>query len=145
MKSAVRLRVSVVALVVDAGDVLLIHQVTHPEPNCWDLPGGGLEPQETLIEGLRREVAEETGLQGFQVDRLLTVTESFYQVAPDDMLHTLNVIYQCSISERPIHLSSLDPEVGEQGVQWLPIDTLTADQCSTRTWKALQAANLVTG
>ena len=32
-------------------------------PNCWDFPGGRLEAGEDPIEGLKREVKEETGLK----------------------------------------------------------------------------------
>ena len=32
-------------------------------PNAWVLPGGHLEPNESLEEGISREVYEETGLQ----------------------------------------------------------------------------------
>jgi 8-oxo-dGTP pyrophosphatase MutT (NUDIX family) len=34
-----------------------------PEPNHWGLPGGGVEPDETLLEGAIRETAEEAGLR----------------------------------------------------------------------------------
>lgn len=30
-------------------------------PNCWGLPGGKVEPGETLINGIRRECSEELG------------------------------------------------------------------------------------
>ncbi|MEM7772506.1 MAG: NUDIX hydrolase [Cyanobacteria bacterium P01_E01_bin.6] len=55
MTAISRLRISVVALFVDGDDVLLLHQMTPPEPDCWDLPGGGLEAHESLMDGLRRE------------------------------------------------------------------------------------------
>lgn len=56
-----------------------MHPIMPPEPHCWYLPGGGLEPLETLSSGLRREVKEEIGLIDFQVERLLTVAEAFYE------------------------------------------------------------------
>lgn len=33
----------------------------NPEPNHWGLPGGGVEEEETLLEGAIRETAEEAG------------------------------------------------------------------------------------
>jgi ADP-ribose pyrophosphatase YjhB (NUDIX family) len=59
-----RLRVTVNGLFVDSGDVLLIHQMTLPEIDCLDLPGGGLEAEEPVLDGLRREIQEETGIIG---------------------------------------------------------------------------------
>ncbi|NER06377.1 MAG: NUDIX domain-containing protein, partial [Okeania sp. SIO3C4] len=50
MQTEVRLRVAVLGLFVADNQVLLLHQMTDPEPNCWDLPGGGLQPEETLME-----------------------------------------------------------------------------------------------
>lgn len=140
--TTVRLRVSVVALFVDGGEVLLLHQMTPPEPDCWDLPGGGLDPAEDLMSGLRREVAEETGIHHFQVERLLTVMEGFYPAASETM-HTISLIYQCRVQPKP-QVFECDPmEVGPGGVRWLQVAELNRHQCSSRTWKALMAVGLV--
>lgn len=138
-----RLRVSVIGLFLDGSDVLLIHQMTPPEPDCWDLPGGGLHPDEPLLTGLRREILEETGIQQFQVDELLTVVEEFFPWENDTALHTLNVVYRCSAHPRPTQLHSEEAEVGPRGIQWVAIATLTPQTCSTRTWKALKVAGMV--
>jgi 8-oxo-dGTP pyrophosphatase MutT (NUDIX family) len=44
-------------------------------PDCWDVVGGHVEPGETLLEALVREVEEETGWRVRRVRRLLAVTE----------------------------------------------------------------------
>jgi ADP-ribose pyrophosphatase YjhB (NUDIX family) len=138
MPPQTRLRVSVLALFIDVDDVLLIHQMDPPEPDCWDLPGGGLEAEESILEGLRREVQEETGIEEFQVDRLLTVIDTFFPEGNGKVLHSLNIIYQCSILQRPINLSSTEAEIGPKGIQWLAIANLTPQECSTRSWQAIQ-------
>lgn len=46
----------------ELGRVLLVRRAKEPLIGHWSLPGGLLELGETLIEGVRREVAEETGL-----------------------------------------------------------------------------------
>jgi len=141
---AVRLGISVVALFVCDREVLLLHQMTPPEPNCWDLPGGSLEPAEDLISGLRREVREETGLVQFSVERLLTVAEAFYEEAEDQTLHKLDIIYQCWVDPKPTQFAPSDiQEVGPRGIRWLAVADLPRDGCASRVWKALQAAELI--
>jgi len=54
--------IGVGAVIVDAGRVLLIRRGTEPLKGYWSLPGGLLELGETLIDGVIREVREETGL-----------------------------------------------------------------------------------
>lgn len=49
-------------LIVRDGKVLLIRRGKDPFRDHWSLPGGGVEPGETLREAVRREVREETGL-----------------------------------------------------------------------------------
>jgi ADP-ribose pyrophosphatase YjhB (NUDIX family) len=51
------------ALIFDAQNrILLAQRGGEPLKGWWSLPGGVLETGETLVEGVRREVLEETGL-----------------------------------------------------------------------------------
>jgi ADP-ribose pyrophosphatase YjhB (NUDIX family) len=55
--------VAVGAIVFDAeGRVLLVERGKPPGVGLWTVPGGRLEGQETLAQGVAREVREETGL-----------------------------------------------------------------------------------
>jgi 8-oxo-dGTP diphosphatase len=55
--------VGVGAVVFDGdGRVLLIERGKPPAAGLWSLPGGKLEPRETLAQAVAREVREETGL-----------------------------------------------------------------------------------
>lgn len=51
-------------MIVDAaGRVLLGRRTFDPSRGLWDFPGGFLEENEHPLDGLRREVREETGLE----------------------------------------------------------------------------------
>lgn len=130
-------------LFIQAGTVLMIHKMTGPEPDCWDLPGGGLQPGEPIVQALTREIREETGLTKFRVERLLAVVENFFPNWQGRVLHSLSIIYRCSTENEPVIYATGDREVGEKGVQWLTASELTPDTCSTRSWKALQSIGLV--
>ena len=55
--------VTVGAIVFDAeGRVLLVERGRPPGVGLWTVPGGRLEPGETLAQAVAREVSEETGL-----------------------------------------------------------------------------------
>jgi ADP-ribose pyrophosphatase YjhB (NUDIX family) len=54
--------VGVGAVIVDRERVLLVQRGHEPSKGKWSLPGGLLELGESLVEGVAREVLEETGL-----------------------------------------------------------------------------------
>lgn len=54
--------VGVGAVIVQDGRVLLVRRGSEPLKGHWTLPGGVLEIGESLLEGVVREVREETGL-----------------------------------------------------------------------------------
>ncbi len=55
--------VGVAGAVVAGGKVLLIRRGREPMLGIWSLPGGALETGETILDGVVREVLEETGLR----------------------------------------------------------------------------------
>lgn len=59
------------AVVMDeAGRIVVVRRGHAPSAGRWSLPGGRVEPGETLVEAVRREVLEETGLE-VDVHRLI--------------------------------------------------------------------------
>lgn len=49
-------------VIVRDAKVLLVRRGKQPYKDHWSLPGGGVEPGETVREAVHREVLEETGL-----------------------------------------------------------------------------------
>jgi 8-oxo-dGTP diphosphatase len=50
------------ALIFRGNHILLVERGKEPLKGLWSLPGGALETGESLRDGIRREVLEETGL-----------------------------------------------------------------------------------
>lgn len=85
-------RISAYGVVVQDGKALI-----SPQWDGYDIPGGGIEPYETLEEGLKREVQEETGFD-IEQGELLLFTEDFF-IHPNSMksFHCLLFFYHCSV------------------------------------------------
>ncbi|MCS6964843.1 NUDIX domain-containing protein [Thermoflexus sp.] len=104
------------ALIVnEAGHVLLQRRADF---EAWGLPGGVMEPGESLLQALHREVEEETGLT-VQVERLIGLYTS-----PDFMVHypngdTVHPVTACFLA-RPVG-GALRPDGRESlALQWFP-------------------------
>lgn len=83
-------RVGSYAVCVQDGQVLLTR---YTGPRRWGLPGGGLDHGEDPIEGVFREVWEETG-HLVRVDRLLGVHSIVWDKTDT---HAINLVYQVGI------------------------------------------------
>lgn len=68
--------VGVGGVVIEDGRALLIRRGAPPLLGQWSIPGGLLEPGETLQEGVARELLEETGLSV----RVLDLVELFDRI-----------------------------------------------------------------
>jgi 8-oxo-dGTP diphosphatase len=85
------------ALIFDGDRILLVERGKDPLKGFWSLPGGVLETGETLAEGLRREVREETGLDV----EPLGVVEIFERIIRDTAgaaeYHYVLIDYVCRV------------------------------------------------
>lgn len=59
------------------GEILLVKRAYDPKKGWWDLPGGFMEPGETLEESIKREALEELNVEIDNV-RYLTSTADHY-------------------------------------------------------------------
>src|SRR5690349_1759089 len=117
--------VSVAGVVVrDDGRVLVVQR---RDNGRWEAPGGVLELGETLEEGVRREVAEETGVE-VAVDRLTGVYKNMTRGA-------VALVFRC----RPIGGTPIETDEA-QDVCWLTPDEVrerTAPAFAVRVLDAL--------
>jgi len=73
--------------------VLLIRRGIEPFFDCWALPGGFVNPDESLDDAARRELAEETGLDQIFMEQLY----SFGSVDRDPRERVISVCYYALI------------------------------------------------
>jgi 8-oxo-dGTP diphosphatase len=88
--SNLNIRIRVAALLIEDGKVLLI---AHKKDDTvyWLLPGGGVNPGETLAEALKRELKEELDIH-IIVNDIALICDS---IAPDDSKHIVNICFFC--------------------------------------------------
>jgi len=89
--------IGVGGVVIADGRALLIRRGHPPLKDEWSIPGGTLEVGETIINGVQRELEEETGIQV----RVLDLIEVFERIFPDDsgrpQYHFVILDYLCEI------------------------------------------------
>lgn len=94
------------------GRLLLIHQAADDR---WCLPKGHVEAGESVLDAARREVAEETGLDGVEYgDELCQVEYRYYDPRADRNVFKSTVYFLAFAPTGPLHL-----EPGFDRGEWL--------------------------
>jgi 8-oxo-dGTP diphosphatase len=90
--------VGVGGVVISDGRTLLIRRGSPPMVGQWSIPGGMLEVGETLLDGVRRELREETGVEV----RVLDLIEVFERIDLDGAgkvrYHYVITDYLCEVA-----------------------------------------------
>lgn len=59
------------------GEILLVKRKFDPMKGYWDLPGGFVEPDESLEEGTVREIKEELGVEISDIEYLISCPDEY--------------------------------------------------------------------
>ena len=77
----------------DNGDYLFLKRrkaLEHGGPDTWDMPGGRIDSHESLMDALKRELAEETSLELVGEPRLLAAQDI---IVEQKDLHVVRLTY----------------------------------------------------
>lgn len=118
---------------------LLMVRTVLPSAWTWDLPGGGirLDPEETIIEGIVREVYEETGYR-FEpdADTLSLTDDTFFRPPSGDFWRMLTFTVQGNVEDEPdSQWIPPDDEIAE--VAWIDPATLGSGDILLPHWATL--------
>jgi len=118
------LKVRASALVIEDSRILLV-EFNDETGLHYNLPGGTIESGETIIEGLKREVREETDAD-IEVGNLIFVLE--YEPQRNSFwagrIPALSLIFDCKIVENSKPQMPIMPDVYQTGVKWINIGEL---------------------
>lgn len=126
------------ALVMRGREVLLVRRAAEPLRGYWGLPGGAVELGETVVEALRREVREETGLE-IEPVRYLGYRDAISRDATGRVrFHYVVLFYSAQ-------LVSGEVSAGDDAEQatWVPIDHLADFQVTESVEECLRWAGVM--
>lgn len=84
------------------GNLLLLRRTRAIQSgeNIWDIPGGRIQPGEPLMDALRREVIEETGIELADEPQLIAAQDIFVGDR-----HIVRLTYRVTIANTTVKLS----------------------------------------
>ena len=104
-------RVIVVGLVNNGTGEFLICRMPSDRgvfPGQWGLPGGGIEPNETMETALRRELREELGVEISEIKPLFFSDGHYQKALPEGRreLYLIFLIFSCRANSSRLNLNS---------------------------------------
>jgi ADP-ribose pyrophosphatase YjhB (NUDIX family) len=114
----------VAGIVIDSSDRVLV--IRRRDNGHWEMPGGVLELDERVEDGVRREVAEETGMT-VEVQRLSGVYKNLSR-------GVVALVFRCRPGPGPVH-----PTTEASEVRWMTREEVVAQMVPAFAVRVLDA------
>ncbi|WP_054958507.1 NUDIX domain-containing protein [Paenibacillus dakarensis] len=117
------IRVRACALIIEENSILLV-EFDDENGLHYNLPTGGAEPGESIIEAVKREVREETNVE-VEVGPLAFVYEyaPYLNASIYGARHSLSLMFECKIVNGKPSLPK-NPDPNQTNVRWIELDKL---------------------
>jgi 8-oxo-dGTP pyrophosphatase MutT (NUDIX family) len=136
---AYHIRVRAGAIIIENGRILLTEYNDPVRGVVYDLPAGGVEPNESIIDTVKREAKEEASVD-VEVGPLAFV----YEYAPHlnsekfGPIHTLVMMFECPLKSGSIARMPEKPDPNQTAIKWLPLSQLEDIQLYANIGKQIQ-------
>ena len=118
------IRVRAGAVIIENNSILLI-EFQDERGLHYNLPAGGAEPNESVIDTVKREAKEEAS-----VDVMVGPLAFVYEYAPHlnefryGQIHSLGLMFECQLREGSLPKMPSDPDPNQTGVRWVLLSEL---------------------
>ncbi len=119
----------------EEGKILLVRQKWGIHTGKYDLPGGGIEPKETVEEALHREFQEELAMDFISmksVHNLTVITEALHDQHGPYLFHQIALIYRVD------HLTPIEGAEAELESRWIDFNKIRDLPCAPLLQKWLE-------
>ncbi|MBS4539400.1 NUDIX domain-containing protein [Clostridium sp. D2Q-11] len=109
-------------IILKGSKILLLYTKVY---NDYSFPGGGIDPEEDIIQGLKRELSEETGAKNIKIINEFGFIDEYrpHHKPEYDLMHLLSYFYICEIDEDFDNTKFEDYEVTNgMSPVWVEID-----------------------
>ncbi|MBR1415726.1 MAG: NUDIX domain-containing protein [Prevotella sp.] len=103
------------AFILRGSELLVARRGKEPARGTLDLPGGFVDMEETVEEGMRREIREETGLEATAMSYLFSLPNRYLYSGM--VIHTLDMFYQVEVA------AGAEPTADDDAAElfWVPL------------------------
>ena len=100
----------------DKGELLVARRGKEPAKGSLDLPGGFVDMEETVEDGMRREILEETGLRVTDVSYLFSIPNQY--IYSEMIIHTIDMFYEVHVT------NDVQPQADDDAadLMWMPLE-----------------------